>query len=163
MAKKISITMDEELCQRLFYVSKKNGFKSTSLCARCLLTTAINKKWNIEHTEKIRTEKGCVYIIQETDSGYVKIGFATNFQKRLDGIKSSNPHTLKPIAVISGCIMQDELDLHIKYNEFCVRGEWYDKAVLQPLSDDIKRLEAGQNIAINTPISSVHYPKTAEA
>jgi len=166
MAKKICITLDDDLYSKLVKIAHANYGKwkrSVSAYAHLSLVRAINRQSEKSNEPKIRNGKGCVYIIQESGKGYVKIGFAKDFDQRLEGIKTNNPHEIKVISVIEDCIMQDELDLHKKYTEFRVRREWYRGAILNRLYDDIERLKARNNKGVSVPTSSEHYLYLVEA
>jgi hypothetical protein len=127
------------------------------------LARNVNRQWNTEHPPKIRTECGSVYVIQEKDSGYIKIGFAKDFARRLVSLKTDNAHKIKTIAVIDDCKMQDELNLHKKYRDFRIRGEWYKEAVLDQLLGDIKSLETRSKNRHSIATSSEHYLYLVEA
>tara|TARA_Y100001973_G_C5206952_1_gene342190 strand:+ start:1684 stop:2292 length:609 start_codon:yes stop_codon:yes gene_type:complete len=77
--------------------------------------------------------KGEVYII--SDGRYVKIGFTSNYKDRLPKLQCGNPNKLKKITVIKNKTEQEEKKLHrnLKNNhsDLYVRGEWYDKKILQ--------------------------------
>jgi hypothetical protein len=167
MAKKrICISVDDGLYMKLLDVARKTygeGKMAISAYAHLALARSINRQHDSEIPQKIRGNKGCVYIIQEQGKGYVKIGFAKYFPDRLASLKTDNPHDLKIIAVIQDCIMQDELDLHKKYAEYRVRGEWYEAALLRVINDDITRLENSRNDGKGVPTSSDHYLYLMEA
>ena len=65
-----------------------------------------------------------VYFIQETETGAIKIGTTKELQKRLQGLRSSNPNELKLIATISGD-SRVERALHHRFDRAHIRGEWF--------------------------------------
>lgn len=76
-----------------------------------------------------------VYFIQCGE--YVKIGFTNNLKKRFQGLRISNPHDLKILAVIEGD-RSKEREMHQTFHADWVRGEWYllssaIQAFLKPL------------------------------
>lgn len=166
MAKKICITVDDDVYEKLNEVARKNfgaGKLSVSRYLHLILARNVNRQWNTEHPQKTRNEKGCVYVIQEKGKGYIKIGFGKDFENRMESIKTNNPHEIKVLAVVNGCIMQDELNLHEKYRDFCIRGEWYKEAILNHLFDDIESLKTRSKERHSIPTSSEHYLYLVEA
>lgn len=69
-----------------------------------------------------------VYIVEMETTGYIKIGVASNIQKRLSSMQSSSPFKM----LLLGCIKKEdaykyEAKVHEKYKQFRVRGEWFIK------------------------------------
>ena len=62
------------------------------------------------------------YVVQDVDTGIVKIGKSKNVQARLSVIKNNSGRNLKIIAIFPEDI---EKQLHIKYAEFRKVGEWF--------------------------------------
>jgi hypothetical protein len=76
--------------------------------------------------EKIEGPQFFVYFIQaENSDGFIKIGFAKNPIKRLLLFQTGNPYKLKLLGVISGVTEHYELELHVRFQRFRVRGEWF--------------------------------------
>jgi hypothetical protein len=72
---------------------------------------------------------GGVYFILDRDSNALKIGKANNFQERLDDLQVGNPNDLEIIHHIQ-CTSSDhsiqlEGQLHKKYEQLHMRGEWF--------------------------------------
>ena len=68
---------------------------------------------------------GHVYFV---DSGrYTKIGYTAeaDWQRRIDGLKTSNPESLKVWAVIPGSV-QTEREIHAALDTFRHEREWFD-------------------------------------
>jgi hypothetical protein len=69
--------------------------------------------------------KQWVYFVQSCSGGPVKIGTATNPQKRLRQLQTANPDELYlRLAVPGGGAV--EASLHEHFSEYRVRGEWYE-------------------------------------
>jgi hypothetical protein len=69
-----------------------------------------------------------IYFIQHGDSGPIKIGFTKDDPNRRLGIlQVGNPEKLMCIKVIEGNI-RDEHDLHHKFRQHFIRGEWFQPA-----------------------------------
>jgi len=66
--------------------------------------------------------EGCVYFISDGDS--IKIGFSAIPLSRLADLQSSSPRELKMLGHFPGT-MANEQDLHIRFREFHLRGEWF--------------------------------------
>lgn len=66
-----------------------------------------------------------IYVIE--DYPHFKIGYATNVTARLKTIQNANPRKLtKVIYVKVPNAEQLEAELHEKYKDYRVRGEWFE-------------------------------------
>lgn len=66
-----------------------------------------------------------LYFITENDCyEFVKIGYTDNLVARLAALQSSNPREIILLGTKEGLI-EDEKELHIKFNHLRVRGEWF--------------------------------------
>lgn len=70
------------------------------------------------------------YFIQQGDDGPVKIGIANNPAQRLERLQCGNPEPLYGRVLIPG---NHERELHKRYAEKKIRGEWFDASVLLDL------------------------------
>ena len=90
-----------------------------------------------EYSNKIRKQEferkiqniyriGYVYFIQEEESKNIKIGYSFNIEKRLEELQIANSQKLT-IVKYEKCIFPyiREIELHKKYNEYHIRGEWF--------------------------------------
>ena len=91
-----------------------------------------------------------IYLISHGNE-YLKIGHATNLQKRLYGIQIGNPYKLEllnaiEVQYINGIndnpftsIKELEKFIHRKFNKFWHRGEWYthDKSIIDWFNEPI--------------------------
>jgi hypothetical protein len=81
-----------------------------------------------------------VYVVAESsDENYVKIGFTGRFKSRLAALQSGNPRWLITICTFgpihkAGNAEMLERDLHKKFDDKRVRGEWFHKSVLEEFS-----------------------------
>lgn len=70
-----------------------------------------------------------VYFIHNEDSMAVKIGCAKNVQRRLATLQTSSPSDLKLLGTIKAesfrCAMELEENLHEKFKDSRIRGEWF--------------------------------------
>ncbi|MDV8154526.1 GIY-YIG nuclease family protein [Acinetobacter bereziniae] len=74
---------------------------------------------------QVKKQDACLlktYVVQDVDTGIVKIGKSKNVQTRLSAIKNNSGRNLKIIAIFPEDI---EKQLHIKYAEFRKVGEWF--------------------------------------
>lgn len=67
-----------------------------------------------------------VYFIRSEDGGPVKIGSSTDVHRRMRSIQTSCPHRLKVIAIIPNCGRRKERELHRKFSEDRMSGEWFE-------------------------------------
>jgi hypothetical protein len=63
-----------------------------------------------------------VYFIQSGD--HIKIGKSNNPWKRFDSLQTGSPAPLKMLAIMPGDIETEE-ELHERFSELSVRGEWF--------------------------------------
>src|ERR1700722_17317361 len=64
----------------------------------------------------------CVYFIQQGEDGPVKIGFSSNFKKRLASLRSSKI-TIRLLGVLMGG-RGEEYALHERFGQHRIVGEW---------------------------------------
>ena len=60
-----------------------------------------------------------------TDGEFVKIGKATNTEKRVAEIQRYNPRILSVIGTIPGGHAEEQ-ELHERFASLCVKGEWFE-------------------------------------
>ena len=83
--------------------------------------------------------KRYVYFIKEKIGMYapVKIGYATDVQRRLDDLQIGNSRTLEIVATIGPITLEHakaiEIGLHDKFRKHRIRGEWFTGVVLNKL------------------------------
>ena len=68
---------------------------------------------------------GDVYFIQEGESGAIKIGLASDIQKRKMALQVGNPRLLHLLLLLSGG-HQLEVELHELFDDYRIRGEWFE-------------------------------------
>jgi hypothetical protein len=76
-----------------------------------------------ERIERLEQSPGCVYIIK--CKNYIKIGFSTEFDKRLDSFKTDNPFPVSAIHVIDNVTVHVERQLHERFKRLRHQGEWF--------------------------------------
>jgi hypothetical protein len=81
------------------------------------------------HAAESRKNKGFIYVLFVKDSSgkkIYKIGFAKDVEGRINTIQTSLPFTLEIFcAFYSPRAFQIEWELHERFKECCVRGEWF--------------------------------------
>jgi len=66
------------------------------------------------------------YIIQVAPSGLVKIGISKNIRNRMNNLQTASPFELRLVAYDrTGRYGQREYELHKRFSEYRVRGEWF--------------------------------------
>lgn len=78
---------------------------------------------------------GFIYFIES--GGFIKIGYSKKWEKRVLSLKSANPQKIDVLLVIEGT-REREGDLHARFQESRIRGEWYQPT--QALLDYIDEL-----------------------
>jgi hypothetical protein len=69
--------------------------------------------------------KRSVYFVQESLVGAIKIGVASDVERRLKIIQTDCPGTLTLLAVMPGVTNAVEPELHLMFSRFHIRGEWF--------------------------------------
>ena len=69
-------------------------------------------------------KQGYVYLIGNTEYGFVKIGYSTNPQLRLRSIQTGCPFKVKVLSFFNGT-METESRLQEKYKQYQSYGEWF--------------------------------------
>lgn len=67
-----------------------------------------------------------VYFIQ--CEGFIKVGMAKDYERRLEALQAANPLPLRMVAVLEGERFYPpyvEADIHRKLRAHCVSGEWF--------------------------------------
>lgn len=65
-----------------------------------------------------------IYFIGMLDDSIIKIGLSNDPQKRLNALQTANPYELRLILTFRGDESK-ESELHEKYTEYSIRGEWF--------------------------------------
>lgn len=65
-----------------------------------------------------------IYFLKATESGRIKIGFASNVQRRIASISTSCPEDLQLLGCCPGT-MPEEQALHRKFAHLRIRREWF--------------------------------------
>jgi|HubBroStandDraft_6_1064221.scaffolds.fasta_scaffold16635_6 hypothetical protein len=65
-----------------------------------------------------------IYFIRDTVSGYIKVGFSLCPEYRFKDIQSTSPSELVLVGTVDGD-KHGERELHRRYREYRVRGEWF--------------------------------------
>lgn len=69
--------------------------------------------------------RGCVYFVQSTQGGLIKIGVATELKKRLKGLQSMCPIPLVCLGIVPG-YAELEQSLHTRFAMYRRHGEWFE-------------------------------------
>jgi hypothetical protein len=165
--KRICISLDISRYDELREQAHERGFGSGKYALNAyvhyLLVNRMSQyEWN-KTGRKDRDKKGSIYIIQAGKDGPVKIGITDKFSSRLVNLQVSCPYKIHVISVIPNCTYQDEHDLHEKYKHFLIHGEWFEKAVLDFINEDIKALQVPSEKPTDLPTGTGHYLYLMEA
>lgn len=72
-----------------------------------------------------------IYFIQSVDGGPVKIGRAVNVGSRLRELQSVCPTQLRAVRVIRDAPQYIEAELHRRFRDYRLHGEWFSPEVLK--------------------------------
>jgi hypothetical protein len=67
-----------------------------------------------------------IYFIKD-ERGPIKIGISCDINKRITGMQTSNPYKLELLLYIQDC-KYTEKQLHLMFNKYRIRGEWFEPA-----------------------------------
>jgi hypothetical protein len=99
-----------------------------------LFSKKYTREQSIKELEGVIEKKyriGCVYFIQELDSQNVKIGWCWNLARRMTCLQVGNSQTLSVVkCILTQFPYEKEQALHLRFNKYVVRGEWYSHMVL---------------------------------
>lgn len=84
----------------------------------------------IETSYRPQREDGFVYFLEARESSRIKIGFATNLERRISALQTGSPERLIVLGTIPGT-RADERNLHKRFSKYRLSGEWFRNA--QPL------------------------------
>lgn len=97
-----------------------------------------------------------LYLIEQSGTGYVKIGISNNVQKRLKSLQTGSPQTLNLLHSIGfpnkNTAQHIEQVLHKQYQDQQVSGEWFTLDS-RPV---IVALEAGKALATGSNVKSLN-------
>ncbi len=83
-----------------------------------------------------------IYFIQSVHGGPVKVGQAVHVQYRLEALQNGNPDEMIVVKVIERVHPSMEKELHSRFKDYWVRGEWFaDKVLGIDVSDLIGGVE----------------------
>lgn len=73
---------------------------------------------------KTKKPSSYVYLIECVGSDFYKIGYATNPEQRVKELQIGCPYELRMVNSFPGGI-NEERELHARYNNSAIRGEWF--------------------------------------
>lgn len=100
----------------------------------------------IENKKRRQTEAyrlrypGFIYFIQGESGGSVKIGYATDIEKRIKTLQTGFPETLVILKTYPGDT-SDEAGIHEEFKEFRLRGEWFKPDVLELADTTVEKVQ----------------------
>ncbi|WAH36973.1 GIY-YIG nuclease family protein [Alicyclobacillus dauci] len=66
-----------------------------------------------------------IYFIQQAETGYIKIGYTKNIERRLKQLQADSPSELVVLATFDAT-QSHELRIHKNFGHCRVNGEWYN-------------------------------------
>jgi len=92
----------------------------------------------------MKTQDGYIYIIQQKDTTYYKIGFShdDNIKNRLSNLQVGNPEKLIFVGSFYTLNISLEKDIHTYFKDYRIQGEWFDLdsvAILKLLDGDWRK------------------------
>lgn len=82
------------------------------------------KKRSVKRNQRASSVAGVVYFITTKDALFVKIGFSTKPQERVQALQTSSPVKLSLLAMIPGT-METERYFHELFSDYRTDGEWF--------------------------------------
>lgn len=114
-----------ELTYTTMRVLRKDGKKyPTVVVDSSVIPTIINKLTIFSKVHTNVSKENVIYLIQNTVTTNVKIGYTSNLKQRLRDIQISNDCELKVLSTINGNI-ELEQKLHKQFKKYHIRGEWF--------------------------------------
>jgi hypothetical protein len=144
MSKRITITMDDKMFERLAIQSEIKGYgKSRGSVVSLVYEMIVRHIFYYESREngiELTGDGGSVYVVQAGDNGPVKIGFSklSGLEKRIGALQVGCPYEIKLLYLLPDCSMELEHRLHILYRDYHMRGEWFESSVLKKFERDMK-------------------------
>jgi len=74
------------------------------------------------------SRSGSIYFIQANIGGPIKIGWSANVPNRVESFQLGCPFTLVVLGQIDGAAVSDEKELHRKFADYRLHGEWFTPA-----------------------------------
>lgn len=71
------------------------------------------------------SKNGYIYFVQGELGGPIKIGFTTNFDRRITILQNAYPDKLVLLAIMPGTKETEEA-IHIELQKYRLRGEWFE-------------------------------------
>ncbi len=130
--RQIALGRDQTLAQEKFHRLRESlGFKENPSPRKIRLPT--KKKHSITTF---------IYFVQDVETKNIKIGITESPKQRLGTLQSGNANELILLGAIRG-LPGDEFDLHRKFSEFRIRGEWfrYDQSIIDMMDHLIENYE----------------------
>jgi len=92
-----------------------------------------------------------IYFIEAVDTDYIKIGRANNPDKRLKGLSTGSPHTLKLLLFVPGGSEQEK-KIHEKFAHLRSNGEWFRKSpeLMKYINDNRKAFDFIESIYLES-------------
>jgi hypothetical protein len=74
-----------------------------------------------------RWREGFIYFIRSHRMGAIKIGFATDVEKRMRSLKTAIAGDIELLGTVAGNV-DDERALHDRFSAYRISGEWFEPA-----------------------------------
>lgn len=127
---------DDMSIREIYDMTKKVKEENTQIMIDFLLNYVdmkyINRFYKIYDIHSSRTVS-CIYFIKNNTTGYIKIGKTKNLNSRISEIDSlcknhigGNTCLKRVILCSESELSKIEQEMHKHYNQYNIRGEWYD-------------------------------------
>jgi len=112
------------------------SIRSASTAASIITNTVINTPSRAFATQQTQITSGVYFIAEIPFNGKVKIGRSKNIFRRRRQLQSCNPNLLGVLCHIpTNNMVALEGQLHRKFSNYRIRGEWFDLSMCQILSE----------------------------
>lgn len=97
------------------------GYPCDQICEPHERKIVIDQTKKIIRKTKKKKEQSKTYLMTDKNLGYTKIGKSVNVLQREHTLEAQNPN----ISLFAVCQQDIERELHMKFKEFRIRGEWF--------------------------------------
>lgn len=99
-----------------------------------------------------------IYLIQESENNYFKIGVSKNISQRIKQLQTGSAGSIKVLNTFkSEFAHKIEKSLHRKYNAYNIKGEWFDlpESAIESFISDCSMYNKAFNSILNE--STLYY------
>ena len=131
-AKKKVILLSNETSLQKAVLNSQDELRNTHLGARIKSRLLFAE---MQNAQKARNGD-CLYIMQSSGNGHLKIGRAKDPKARVSQLQTGNSEEIKLLASYEGWGWR-ESDIHARLTDYRLKGEWFSLRCIDSLPDDV--------------------------